>query len=95
MRHLGMDLHEMVDAGDANFCCGGGGGGALIKRAQPLRDQAFAIKRRQIEEIGVETGITSCSGCRQTLEHGGKAIGWTKSVAGLLELVADDLEERP
>jgi len=88
---LGVDLHELEDAGDANWCCGGGGGVALIKRAQPLRDKAFAIKQKQIEASGAGIVFTSCSGCRQTLEHGGKTAGWSMAVGSLLELVADNL----
>jgi Fe-S oxidoreductase len=90
---LGVELHEMEDAGATNWCCGGGGGVALIKRAQPLMDKAFEIKQRQIEVTGVATIYTSCSGCRQTLEHGGKARNWNKTVASLLELVADNLKD--
>jgi Fe-S oxidoreductase len=93
LKSLGVDLHEMEDAGDANWCCGGGGGVALIKRAQPLRDKAFAIKQRQVEATGAEKVFTSCSGCRQTLDHGGKATGWNREVASLLELVADNLRD--
>ncbi len=93
LQALGVDLHELEDAGDANWCCGGGGGVALIKRAQPLRDMAFQIKQRQVEATGVATVYTSCSGCRQTLDHGGKAVGWNKTVASLLELVADNLKD--
>jgi Fe-S oxidoreductase len=91
LQSLGVDLHEMEDGGDANWCCGGGGGVALIKRAQPLRDKAFAIKQRQVEATGADKVFISCSGCRQMLDHGGKAIGWTREVASLLELVADNL----
>jgi Fe-S oxidoreductase len=93
LKSLGIDLREMADAGDTNWCCGGGGGVALIKRAQPLRDKAFQIKQRQIEATGVEIVYTSCSGCRQTLDHGGKTANWQKTVASLLELVADNLKD--
>jgi Fe-S oxidoreductase len=88
---LGVELTELEDAGDANWCCGGGGGVALINRAAPLRAKAFEIKQRQIEATGMDTVYTSCSGCRQTLEHGGKATQWSTTVASLLELVADNL----
>ena len=91
---LGVDVRELEDSGDANWCCGGGGGVALIKRAQPLRDAAFAIKKKQIEASGAAIVYTSCSGCRQTLDHGGKAAGWNTSVGSLLELVADNLAAR-
>jgi Fe-S oxidoreductase len=93
MEKLGVDLHEMEDSGDVNWCCGGGGGVALIKRAQPLRDKAFEIKQRQVEATGAQTVFTSCSGCRQTLDHGGKAKVWNKEVASLLDLVADNLKD--
>ena len=49
-----VDLHELEDAGDANWCCGGGGGVALINRAQPLREKAFEIKQRQMEATGMD-----------------------------------------
>jgi Fe-S oxidoreductase len=94
LKSLGVDLREMKDSGDVNWCCGGGGGVALIKRAQPLRDKAFAIKQRQVEATGAEKVFTSCSGCRQTLDHGGKTAGWNKEVASLLELVADNLVDK-
>jgi Fe-S oxidoreductase len=90
---LGVDLHELEDSGDTNWCCGGGGGVALIKRAQPLRDKAFQIKQHQVEATGMATVYTSCSGCRQTLEHGGKTVAWNKTVASLLELVANNLKD--
>ena len=88
---LGVDLREMPGAGDENWCCGGGGGVALVDRAKPLRDKAFEIKARQIEETGMETVLVSCTGCRQTLEHGGERIDWDKTVGSLAELVAEHL----
>jgi Fe-S oxidoreductase len=91
LQALGVDLHELEDAGDANWCCGGGGGVALINRAQPLREKVFEIKQRQVDATGMDVVYTSCSGCRQTLDHGGKTTKWNKTVASLLELVADNL----
>jgi Fe-S oxidoreductase len=93
LQALGVDLHELEDAGDANWCCGGGGGVALINRAKSLRAKAFEIKQRQVEATGAATVYTSCSGCRQTLDHGGKAVGWTTTVASLMELVAANLRD--
>ena len=90
---LGADLHEMPGGGDMNWCCGGGGGVALIGRAQALRDKAFQIKMRQVEATGADTVYVSCSGCRQTLEHGGKKFQWNKTVGSLLELVSDNLAQ--
>jgi Fe-S oxidoreductase len=90
---LGVELHELEDSGDESWCCGGGGGVALINRAAPLREKAFQIKQRQVDATGMDTVYTSCSGCRQTLDHGGKATQWNKSVASLLELVADNLKD--
>jgi len=90
---LGVELHELEDAGDESWCCGGGGGVALINRAAPLREKAFQIKQKQVEQTGMDTVYTSCSGCRQTLDHGGKATQWNKNVASLLELVADNLKD--
>jgi Fe-S oxidoreductase len=60
-----------------------------------LRDKAFEIKRKQVEATGADIVYTSCSGCRQTLDHGGKAAGWSKTVGSLLELVADNLITGP
>jgi Fe-S oxidoreductase len=93
LKALGVELHELEDSGDEGWCCGGGGGVALINRAAPLRDKVFQIKRRQVEATGMDTVYTSCSGCRQTLDHGGKATQWNKSVASLLELVANNLKD--
>ncbi len=93
LKALGVELHELEDAGDESWCCGGGGGVALINRAAPLREKAFQIKQQQVEATGMDTVYTSCSGCRQTLDHGGKATQWNKNVASLLELVAANLKD--
>ncbi|WP_102225732.1 (Fe-S)-binding protein [Acidimangrovimonas sediminis] len=93
MAALGLDLHELADHGADSWCCGGGGGVALINRARPLRDKAFAIKRRQVADTGAGTVIVSCTGCRQTFEHGFKDAGGETGVGSLLDLVAGQLEE--
>ncbi|MCJ2184531.1 (Fe-S)-binding protein [Novosphingobium sp. 1949] len=94
MAALGLDLHELADHGPDSWCCGGGGGVALINRAKPLRNHAFAIKDRQVADSGADTVYVSCTGCRQTFEHGFKDLGRVTKVGSLLDLVAEQLEER-
>ncbi len=91
LKALGVDLHELPDAGDMNWCCGGGGGVALISRAQPLRDKAFEIKKEQVAATGMDTIFVSCSGCRQTFEHAVKKQNWGKKILSVTDLVAAHL----
>ena len=39
--------------------------------------------------------MTSCSNCRQTFDDGQAHYQWDKKMASLLELVADNLADRP
>jgi Fe-S oxidoreductase len=92
---LGVELRETADAGDLGFCCGGGGGVVTIHRADELRYKTFELKMRQIDATGAELPVTSCSNCRQSFDDGRAHFKWDKQMASLLELVADNLAERP
>ncbi|MBT9386263.1 4Fe-4S dicluster domain-containing protein [Pseudooceanicola sp. CBS1P-1] len=94
MQALGLDLHELADHGPDSWCCGGGGGVALIGRAKTLRNHAFDIKKRQVAETGADTVYVTCTGCRQTFEHGFKDAGAETGVGSLLDLVAEQLDEK-
>jgi Fe-S oxidoreductase len=86
---------EMTDHGDMNWCCGGGGGVSTLERARDLRTKVFNVKKRQIDELKVETVVTACSNCRHTWEDGLEAYGMDEDVhlVGLTELVAHYLVE--
>ena len=93
LQALGVELHELEDFRRYEL---------VLRRGWRRRpDQAGATAARSgvsdqataVEATGYPTVYTSCSGCRQTLDHGGKAVGWTKTVASLLELVADNLKD--
>jgi hypothetical protein len=90
---LGVDLHEMPGGGDMNWCCGGVVVVALINRAQALRDKVFQIKKEQIDATGTDTVYVSCSGCRQTLEHGDEVqefyLTWTRRRETSVEQLQD------
>jgi hypothetical protein len=70
-----------------------------IHRADELRYKTcyktFELKMRQMDATGAELPGTSCSNCRQTFDDGRAHFKWDKQLASLLELVADNLAERP
>ncbi|ARU32326.1 (Fe-S)-binding protein [Sulfuriferula sp. AH1] len=91
---LGAELIEMHDTKGLNWCCGGGGGVVTIHRADPIRYQAFQIKMKQVDDTGAEMLVSSCSNCRQTFDDGQDHFHWDKTMLSLLELVADNLEDK-
>lgn len=93
LKALGVELREMDNAGDYNWCCGGGGGVITIHRADPLRYKTFEIKMAQIDKTGAEVLLTSCSNCRQNFDDSQAHFHWDKTMHSLLELVADNLVE--
>jgi Fe-S oxidoreductase len=94
LKALGVELREMTPAADTNWCCGGGGGVVTIHRADPLRYKVFQLKMEQIERTGAEVPVTACSNCRQTFDDGQQHFHWDKTMHSLLEMVADNLEQK-
>jgi Fe-S oxidoreductase len=91
LKALDVDLKEMESHGKTNYCCGGGAGVFLIDRAAPLRARAFAIKKAQVDAIGVESVVTSCNSCRINFMAGARQTNWQVPVESLVELVANNL----
>jgi len=85
----------IVDKQKWNWCCGGGGGASAIhtEEAEALRAKAFRIKKRQIEENGVNTMVTFCANCRIVMEEGFDHYGMNTQLLGLTELLAEHLED--
>jgi len=93
LNEVAQDFREMPETGVMNWCCGGGGGVSANTRAEPLRLQAFKVKKRQIEATGVQTLVTACANCRITLEEGLEHNHMNVEVVGLTELLAQYLVE--
>ena len=93
LRATGAELREPRDTEEMNWCCGGGAGGFLINRAAPLRAQAFAIKRAQVDASGAQAVVTSCGSCRLNLLAGAEQTQWDKPVLSLVELIAQNLAD--
>ncbi len=90
---VAADFREMPDAGVMNWCCGGGGGVSANTRAEPLRLQAFKVKKRQLEASGASTLVTACANCRIVLEEGLEHYHMNIPVVGLTEVIAEHLVE--
>ena len=88
---LGVDLREMPQGGDANWCCGGGGGVITLHRADDDRRRMFTIKMKQVEATGANSLVTSCANCRLSFDDGQAHYKWDKKMGSVLELVADNL----
>lgn len=95
VRMVAENYIPVVDKQKWNWCCGGGGGASAIhtEEAEALRAKAFRIKKRQIEEHGVNTMVTFCANCRIVIEEGFDHYGMNTQLLGLTELLAEHLED--
>jgi len=94
MKMVAKDFVEMPDAGYMNWCCGGGGGASAIEEGEPLRMQAFKVKKMQFEAVKPDRVVTACANCRIVLEEGLEHYQMDLPVVGLTEMVADHLVEK-
>lgn len=92
---LGLDVEEMPDSHEYNWCCGGGGGALANVRAAPLRAEAFRLKIAQVERTGAEKVVSACHQCEITFARGKERFHWDIPFENLLELVADNLADSP
>lgn len=93
LKLVAKNFVDTKDHGKMNWCCGGGGGVSAIEEAEPLRLQAFKVKKAQLEETGAKTLVTACANCRIVLEEGLEHYHMGIPVVGLTELIADHLSE--
>ncbi len=94
MKMIAKEFVEMPDAGYMNWCCGGGGGASAIEEGEPLRMQAFKVKKMQFEAVNPKRVVTACANCRIVLEEGLEHYQMDLPVVGLTEMVADHLIEK-
>lgn len=90
---VASDFVEMEDTGTMNWCCGAGGGVSANEDADEVRLKAFNQKKRQIEDLGVDTLVTACANCRIQLEDGLEVNKMDIPILGLTEMIAEYLVE--
>jgi len=90
---LGVDFREMESHGKTQYCCGGGGGVYMLAGSDELRRRTFDIKKRQVDDSGADSVVTSCDTCRMTFTRGAKQVNWDRPVESLVELVAANLAD--
>ena len=93
LRALGLDLREMESRGRTAICCGAGEGVNFISKAEPLQQKAFEIKKKEVDDTGADSLVTSCDNCRYNFMTGGAKANWNKPVESLVEMVANNLAD--
>ncbi|HXQ63998.1 MAG TPA: (Fe-S)-binding protein [Steroidobacteraceae bacterium] len=93
IKALGLELKEMESHGRTNYCCGGGGGQFMIARGAHLRQRAFEIKMREVDDTGAGTVLTACNSCRLNYQNGASEANWQKSIQSIVELVGANLAD--
>jgi len=91
LKEIAGNFVDMPDPGVWNWCCGGGGGVSANERADELRLKVFSKKKSQLDAVGVETLVTSCSNCRIMLEDGVEAYNMELNIVGMAETIAAHL----
>ncbi|MCP4233200.1 MAG: (Fe-S)-binding protein [Aestuariibacter sp.] len=91
LNSIAENFIEMTEHGMMNWCCGGGGGVSSNERAEPIKLQVFNRKKSQLDELDVETIVTSCSNCRLVIEEGLEANDMEINIIGLTEMLAEHL----
>jgi Fe-S oxidoreductase len=92
LQALGVDMREMPSNRATNFCCGGGAGLFVMEGAEPMRNAAFDLKRRQVEATGADSVVTACGSCRINLMAGAGRTQWATPIESLVELVGANLK---
>ncbi len=85
---------EMSPNREEAVCCGGGGGVIAIKEADANRYAAFELKIDQMNKVGAETVVMSCSNCRLQFVDCVQHFDLGVKVAGFSQLVSDALVEK-
>jgi len=92
LQALGVKMREMPNNKVANFCCGGGAGLFVMEDAEPMRNAAFDLKRRQVEKTGADAVVTACGSCRVNLMAGADRTKWNTRIESLVELAGNNLD---
>lgn len=90
---MGLDVRETDSNRRENLCCGGGCGEYAISRSARIRQQAFDLKRHELDDTQADAVVTGCNNCRINLMIGAEKSGWDMPVISLVETVAGNLAE--
>jgi Fe-S oxidoreductase len=88
------NFKEMSPNREQAVCCGGGGGVIAIKEADDNRYASFELKIDQMNKVGADTVVMSCSNCRLQFVDCVQHFDLGVKVAGFSQLVADSLVEK-
>ncbi len=89
-----QNFKELSPNREESICCGGGGGVIAIKEADTNRYAAFEQKIAQMNKVGTQTVVMSCSNCRLQFVDCVQHFDLDVKVAGFSQVVADALMEK-
>jgi len=88
----GVDLLEMPRMRENAFCCGAGRG---VKEAFPeLAGSSAAHRLEEVRDIGAETLVTACPGCKNNFAQAAKAGGGDVQVLDISEVICASIESQ-